>query len=207
MSEAIRLLCADDHPLLRQGIAALVEHQPDIDLVAEAATGVQAVEQFRRYRPDVTLMDLQMPDMSGLDAIIAIRSEFPAARIVVLTTYAGDVLAKRTLSAGAQAYVLKGMVRRELLDTVRAIHAGHKRINPQVALRMARHTADEPLSSREIDVLRLVCDGNSNKRIARQLLITEGTVKSHVNKILVKLGANDRTHAATVAFNRGILGL
>jgi DNA-binding NarL/FixJ family response regulator len=203
----IRILSVDDHPLLREGIAALVNAESDMKLVAEATDGQEAIEKFRLHRPDVTLMDLQMPGLDGIEAIIGIRSEFPNARIVVLTTYTGDTQVLRALKAGAQAYILKGEVHRELLDTVRAVHAGKKRIPPDVAAVLAYHAAEDELSVREIDVLRLIATGNANKEIASQLSIAEGTVKSHVSKILAKLGAIDRTHALTIALKRGIIEL
>jgi DNA-binding NarL/FixJ family response regulator len=203
----IRILAVDDHPLLREGIAALIANQPDMQLVGEAASGVEAVEKYRATQPNVTLMDLQMPEMSGIDAIIAIRGEFPAARIIVLTTYGGDALAERALKAGAQAYVLKGLVRKDLLETIRIVHAGSKRISPDVAAQLANHMGEEGLSAREIEVLSLVATGQSNKIIAAQLFITEATAKGHVKNILAKLGANDRTHAVTLALRRGIIQL
>jgi DNA-binding NarL/FixJ family response regulator len=203
----IRVLSVDDHPLLREGIAALVNAESDMKLVAEAANGQEAIEKFRLHRPDVTLMDLQMPSLNGIEAIIGIRSEFPNARIIVLTTYAGDVQVVRALKAGARGYVLKGHVPRELLDTIRAVHAGQKRIPPEVAAEVADHAVDDELSSREIDVLRLIAAGNANKQIACLLGIAEETVKSHITKILAKLGANDRTHAVTTALKRGIIEL
>ena len=206
-ADAIRVLSVDDHPLLREGIAALIVNQSDMKLVAEASNGHEAIEQFRSHRPDVTLMDLQMPDMSGIDAIIAIRTEFPEAKIIVLTTYAGDALAHRALKAGAQAYILKGSVRKELLDTIRAVHSGKKRIHPEVATQLADHAADDALTPREIEVLSLIAAGNSNKLIADQLSITQETVKGHVKNILSKLGANDRTHAVTLGLKRGIIEL
>jgi DNA-binding NarL/FixJ family response regulator len=174
-------------------------------LVAEAATGREAVEQFRAVRPDVTLLDIQMPEMSGIDALIAIRSEFPAAKILILTTYSGDVLAARALKAGACAYVLKGLVRKDLLDTIRAVHAGQRRIQPDVATGIAAHIGEELLTEREIEVLRLVAAGNSNKEIGRCLNVTEQTAKAHMKRIAMKLGANDRTHAVTLALSRGFL--
>jgi len=206
-TERIRILAVDDHPLLREGIAALIANRPDMELVGEAASGQQAIDTFRSLRPDVTLMDLQMPEMSGIDAIIAIRSEFPAARIVVLTTYGGDALAERALRAGAQAYVLKGLVRKDLLETIRIVHGGSKRISPDVAAQLASHMGETGLSAREIEVLSLVAAGQSNKIIAAQLFITEATAKGHVKSILAKLGANDRTHAVTLALRRGIIQL
>ncbi len=203
----IGVLCVDDHALLREGIAALVNAESDMKLVAEATNGQEAIEKFRLHRPDVTLMDLQMPTLNGIEAIIGIRSEFPNARIIVLTTYAGDVQVLRALKAGAQGYLLKGHVRRELLDTIRAVHAGQKRIPPEVAAELAEHATEDDLTSREIDVLRLIATGNANKEIAAQLSITEDTVKSHVTNILAKLGANDRTHAVTIGLKRGIIEL
>jgi DNA-binding NarL/FixJ family response regulator len=203
----IRILTVDDHPLLRKGIATLVNAEPDMKLVAEASNGEEAVGMFRVHRPDVTLMDLQMPEMNGTEAIVRIQSEFPDARIVVLTTYTGDAQVLRALRAGARAYILKGHVHRELLDTIRAVHAGQKRIPPDVAAELAEHATDDALSSREIDVLQLIALGNSNKRIADQLSIGEATVKSHVANILSKLGAKDRTHAVTIGLKRGIIQL
>jgi DNA-binding NarL/FixJ family response regulator len=203
----INVLSVDDHALLREGIAALVNAESDMQLVAEATNGHEAMEKFRLHRPDVTLMDLQMPALNGIDAIIGIRSEFPNARIIVLTTYAGDVQVLRALKAGARGYILKGHVRRELLDTIRAVHAGQKRIPPEVAAELAEHAVEDDLSSREIDVLRLIATGNANKAIAGELSIAEDTVKSHVTNILAKLGANDRTHAVTIGLKRGIIEL
>jgi len=203
----IRILTVDDHPMLREGIASLVAGQPDMKLVAEASTGREALEQFREHRPDITLMDLQMPDMDGIEAMAAIRGEFPEARVIVLTTYRGDVQVLRALKAGARAYLLKGLLRKELLDTIRAVHAGQKRIPPEVAAVLASHAVDDGLTSREIDVLRLIADGNANKLIADRLSIAEETVKGHVKNILSKLGASDRTHAVTVALKRGIIDL
>jgi len=203
----IRILIADDHPLLREGIAALVGAEPDMKLVAQAATGREAIAQFKLNRPDVTLMDLQMPDMGGIEAIIALRGEFPNARIIVLTTYTGDVQVLRALKAGARAYLLKGRVNTELLEVIRAVHSGQKRIPPEIAAELAEHATDDDLSVREIDVLRLVAAGNGNKEIAAQLLITEETVKNHVTHILSKLGANDRTHAVTIGIKRGFIQL
>jgi DNA-binding NarL/FixJ family response regulator len=203
----IRVFAVDDHALLREGIAALVNAESDMELIAEASNGQEAIEKFRLHRPDVTLMDLQMPTMNGIEAIIGIRSEFPNARIVVLTTYVGDVQVLRALKAGARGFILKGHVPRELLDTIRAVHAGQKRIPPEVAAELAEHTAEDELSLREIDVLRLIAKGNANKDIAAQLAIVEDTVKSHVTSILAKLGANDRTHAVTLGLRRGIIEL
>ena len=206
-TRTIRVLVADDHALLRHGVASLVNAQPDMELVAQASTGREAVEQYRRHRPDITLMDLQMSDMSGIEAMIGIRSEFPNARIIVLTTYTGDVQVVRALRAGARAYLLKGSVHTDLVETIRAVHAGQKRVPPEVAAEVAGHAGEEELSAREIDVLRLIARGNANKEIAAQLSITEETVKSHVARILGKLGANDRTHAVTIGLQRGIIEL
>jgi DNA-binding NarL/FixJ family response regulator len=203
----IRILTADDHPLLRSGIGALIATQPDMQLVAEAATGREAVHLHRELNPDVTLMDLQMPDMSGLDAIIAIKSEAFSARIIVLTTYSGDVLAQRALKAGAQAYVLKSLVRTEILNTIRIVHAGEKQVQVDVAAEMAKHTADASLTNREVQVLQLVASGCANKAISASLDINEETTKSHIKNILAKLGANDRTHAVSLGLKRGIISL
>ena len=203
----IRILTVDDHPLLREGIAALVNAESDMKLVAEASNGLDAVEKFRMHRPDVTLMDIQMPGLNGVQAISQIRTEFPGARIIVLTTYSGDAQVVSALRAGARAYILKGQVHRELLDTIRAVHAGQKRIPPEIAAELAQHVADDDLTPREIDVLRLIAAGNANKQIADQLSIGEATVKSHVTNILSKLGANDRAHAVTIGLKRGIIEL
>src|SRR5712692_5145381 len=204
---SIRILAVDDHPLFRSGIAALLATQPDMSLVAEASNGREAIERFRAHRPDITLMDLQMPEMNGLDAMIAIRDEFPEARIIVLTTYTGDVQVLRALKAGAQAYVMKNLVHKELLQTIRAVYAGRKTMSPEVAAQVAAHSGEESLTAREIDVLRLIAAGSANKEIAAQLSITEETVKSRVKNILLKLGANDRTHAVTIGLKRGIIEL
>ncbi|HEY5809656.1 MAG TPA: response regulator transcription factor [Povalibacter sp.] len=201
----IRILVVDDHPLLREGVAALVAGQSDMRLVAEASTGDEAIEQFRKLRPDVTLLDIQMPGMTGTDALVAIRSEFPDARVIILTTYGGDVLAQRALAAGAYAYVLKGSVRKDLLDTIRTVHLGRRRIHAEVASMLAAHLGEENLSNREVEVLTLVAAGNSNKEIGVRLSITEETTKAHMKRIIAKLGANDRTHAVTLALARGIL--
>jgi len=203
----IRILSVDDHALLRGGVAALLAAQPDMALVAEASNGREAIEQFRIHRPDITLMDLQMPETNGLDAIIAICSEFPAARIIVLTTYTGDVQVLRALKAGARGYLLKGLLRKELLETIRLVHAGQKRMPAEVAQELAEHATDDSLSVREIEVLTLISGGNANKEIAALLTITEETVKGHVKNILAKLNANDRTHAVTIGLKRGIIDL
>lgn len=207
MMSMIRILSVDDHPVVREGIVALIARQSDMELIAEASNGRDAVELFRKHRPDVTLMDLQMPEMNGIDALSAIRLEFPNARIIVLTSYAGDIQVFRALRAGARAYLLTGMLRKELLETVRAVHSGQKRISSEVASEIAEHVTDDALTPREIDVLRLVAGGNANKEIAAQLGLTEETVKSHVKNILAKLGANDRTHAVTMGLKRGIIDL
>ena len=204
---SIRIMTVDDHPLMRQGIAALVSVERDMQLIAEASDGEEAIAQFRLHRPDVTLMDLQMPSMNGTEAISRIRSEFPDARILVLSTYAGDVQILRAIKAGARGYLLKGNVRTELLAAIRTIHAGHKRIPPEIAAELAEHAADDQLSSREIEVLRLIAAGNANKQIADKLSIGESTVKNHISNILSKLGANDRAHAVTIALKRGIIEL
>jgi DNA-binding NarL/FixJ family response regulator len=203
----IRILAADDHALVRTGIATLVNAQPDMKLIAEASNGQEAVETFRFHHPDVTLMDLQMPGFNGIEAIDCILSEFPDARIIVLTTYTGDVQVLRALKAGARGYVLKGHVHRELLEAIRAVHAGQKRIPPDIAAELAEHAAEDELTTREIEVLRLIAAGNSNKLVADQLSIGEVTVKTHVTNILSKLGANDRGHAVTIALKRGIIEL
>ena len=203
----IRILCVDDHPLLREGIAGVLEGEADMQLVAEASNGREAVEAFRQCLPDITLMDLQMPELSGLQAIAAIRAEFPAAKIIVLTTYSGDVQAVRALKAGAQGYLLKSSLRKELLETIRAVLAGRRRIPAEIASEIAEHATDSELTQREIEILGGVAAGNSNKRVAAQLTISEETVKAHMKSILSKLGANDRTHAVTIALRRGILGV
>jgi len=203
----IRLLSVDDHAIVRDGIVRLIATQPDMELIAEASDGQEAVEQFRKHRPDVTLMDLQMPNMNGIDAISSIRGEFPEARIIVLTTYEGDVQVVRALKAGAQAYLLKGSLRKELLDAIRAVHAGQRRMSAEVAAAIAEHATDSALSPKEISVLTLIAGGNANKEIAAQLSVSEESVKSYVRSILAKLGANDRTHAVTIGLKRGIIGL
>ena len=201
----IRILIVDDHPLLRQGIIALIADEQDMTVVAEAADGREAIQQFRAHHPDVTLMDLQMPEMNGLDAMISIRGEFPEARIIVLTTYTGDVQARRALQAGARAYLLKNSLHKDLLGTIRAVHAGRKTLSPEVSFELAEHAAEETLSPLEVRVLRLIAEGNSNKEIAQLLSVTEDAVKGQVRNILAKLGANDRTHAAMIGVKRGII--
>jgi len=203
----IRILSVDDHPVLRGGIAALIAGQPDMQMIAESSNGREAIQQFRAHHPDITLMDLQMPEMSGLDAIIAIRGEFPDAKIIVLTTYGGDVQALRALQAGARAYLLKNLVHKELLDTIRAVHAGRKAMSPQVSYELAEHATDDALTKAEIEVLQLIASGNANKQIADRLSITEDTVKGRVKNILSKLDASDRTHAAMIGIRRGIIEL
>lgn len=206
-TKPIRILLADDHPVLREGVRALAADEADMEFVAEASSGLEAIEEFRKHRPDVVLMDLQMPDMNGIDAMMAIRKEFPNARFIVLTTYAGDVRISQALKAGARGYLLKSLLRRELLDTIRAVHAGQKRIPAELAGQVADHLADDSLTAREIEVLRLIAAGNANKIVADKLSITEETVKGHVKSILSKLGVNDRTHAVTVGLKRGIIEL
>jgi DNA-binding NarL/FixJ family response regulator len=203
----IRILTVDDHPLVREGIAGLIGVQPDMTLVGEACNGREAIQQFRTCHPDITLMDLQMPEMNGLDALIAIRSEFSDARVIVLTTYAGDVQIVRALKAGAQAYLLKNTLHKELLGTIRTVQAGKRALSPEASYEIAEHATDDALTPAEIAVLRLIAAGNANKQIADQLSITEETVKSRVKCILSKLGANDRTHAAMIGFKRGIIEL
>jgi DNA-binding NarL/FixJ family response regulator len=203
----IRILVADDHPIFRQGVAGLLEGEADMALVAEASSGRDAVQQFRTHHPDVTLMDLQMPEMNGLDATIAIRNEFPQARIIMLTTYSGDVQVLRALRAGAQGYLLKNLLHKELLDTIRAVYFGKKTLSPEASHQIAAHATDDALTPGEISVLSLIAAGNANKQIASQLSISEDTVKSRVKNILSKLGANDRTHAAMIGLKRGIIDL
>jgi DNA-binding NarL/FixJ family response regulator len=201
----IRILAVDDHLLLRKGIAAVIEEEGDLTLVGEAATGGEAIERYRELRPDVTLMDLQLPDMNGIDAINAIRNEFPAACIVVLTTYRGDIQALRAFQAGARGYLLKSMIRKDLLETIRIVHSGKRHVPPEIAGELANHVAMDQLSEREVAVLQKVARGNSNKIIADELEVTERTVKAHMSSIMSKLGANDRTHAVTIAMKRGFI--
>ena len=203
----IGVLAVDDHPLVRGGIGGLVGVQPDMTLLGEASDGREAIQKFRTLRPDITLMDLQMPEMNGLDALIAIRTEFPDAKVIVLTTYSGDVQIIRALKAGAQAYLLKSTLHKELLDTIHAVHAGRKTLSPEVSCQVAEHVADDALTPAEISVLKLIARGNANKQIADQLSITEETVKSRVKCILSKLDANDRTHAAMIGLRRGVIEL
>ncbi len=206
-SSQIRILAVDDHALVRDGIAGLVGVQPDMVMVGVASNGREAIQQFRMLHPDVTLMDLQMPEMNGIEALIAIRNEFPDAKVIVLTTYAGDVQILRALKAGAQGYLLKNTLHKELLETIRAIHAGKKSLSPEASYEIAEHATDDTLTPAEVAVLRLIAAGNANKQIADQLSITEETVKSRVKNILSKLGANDRTHAAMIGLKRGIIEL
>jgi len=203
----IRILAIDDHPLVREGIAGLIGVQGDMVLVGQASSGREAVQQFRAHRPDITLMDVQLPDMSGLDALMVIRNEFPDARIIVLTTYAGDAQIVRALKAGAQGYLLKSTLHQDLLETIRAVHAGRKNLSPEVSYQLAEHMTDERLTPAEILVLKLIATGSSNKQIADQLSVTEETIKGRVKNILAKLGANDRTHAAMIGVKRGIIEL
>jgi DNA-binding NarL/FixJ family response regulator len=210
MSEApatIRILAVDDHPLIREGIARLIEHEADMQLVAKADNGREAIRQFRALRPDITLMDLQMPEMSGLDAIIAVRSEFPDARIIVLTTYPGDVQVLRALKAGAQAYLLKTTLNTELRHTIRAVHAGRQSLSAEISYDLAKHATEDALTAAEVRVLRLIADGHANKEIAARLSLSEDTVKGQVSRILSKLEANDRTHAVVIGLRRGIITL
>ena len=203
----IRILTVDDHPLVREGIAGLVDVQPDMTLVGKASDGREAIQAFRKLRPDITLMDLQMPVLNGLDALIAIRNECSSAKVIVLTTYAGDAQILRALKAGAQGYLLKNMLHKELLETIRAVHAGKKALSPEISYELAEHVSDDALTPAEVSVLKLIATGNANKQIADQLSVTEETVKSRVKCILSKLGANDRTHAAMIGMRRGIIDL
>jgi len=201
----IRIQVVDDHPVVRQGVSGLLADQTDMKLVGEASNGLEAIQQFRKHRPDVSLMDLQMPEMNGMDAMISILGEFPDARIVVLTTYAGDAQVMRALKAGARAYLLKSTLHKELLDTIRAVHTGKRTVSPEISFQLAEHGTDESLTPGEIAVLNLIAAGNANKQIADQLSVTEETVKGRVKNILSKLGANDRTHAAMIGIKRGII--
>ena len=201
----IRIFCVDDHPLMREGIAAIIRNEPDMLLVAEASNGREAIQGFREHRPDITLMDLRLPDISGVDAMIAIRSDFADARVIMLTTFEGDAEMLRALEAGAQGYSLKTMPRKQLLDMIRRVHAGKKHIPPEVAARLAEHLSDEALSKREVDVLKRIAEGNRNSDIAELLFISEETVKGHIKHIMDKLGASDRTEAVTIGIRRGII--
>jgi len=203
----IRVFSVDDHPLLHEGIATVIRYQPDMLLVAEASNGKQAIQRYREHEPDVTLMDLRLPDMSGIDAMIAIRSEFPDANIIILTTFAGDVEIQRALEAGARAYVLKSMPPKELVDTIRQVHAGKRRISPEIAAHLAEHYSDETLTRREVEVLRQVAGGSRNRDIAEKLFIAEETVKVHIKHIMEKLGAADRTQAVAIGVRRGFIHL
>jgi DNA-binding NarL/FixJ family response regulator len=205
MTNPIRILAVDDHALVRKGITAILASQPDMSLVAEASNGREAVEQFRSHRPDITLMDLQMPELNGLDAMIAIRAEFPDARIIMLTTYAGDVQVLRAMKVGARGYLLKTLLDKELLETIRAVHAGKKVLSAEASYELAEHVSSDALTPAEIDVLRLIAAGHANKQIANQLSITEDSVKGRVKSILSKLGATDRTQAAMIGVRRGII--
>ena len=207
VTNAIRILSVDDHPLLREGIAAIINSQQDMCVIADAASSKDAIEQFRKHKPDVTLMDLRLPDKSGIDAMISIRTEFPEARIIMLTTFEGDVEIQRALEAGARAYLLKSMPPKELLEVIRQVHAGKKRVPPQLAAQLAEHISDEPLTSREIEVLSQIAEGNRNREIGEKLFITEETVKVHIKNIMGKLGASDRTQAVAIAIRRGIIHL
>jgi DNA-binding NarL/FixJ family response regulator len=201
----IRVLCVDDHSVVRDGIEFALQQQGDMEFVGGAKNGVEGIEAFRKFRPDVTLMDLQMPQMNGIDALAAIRTEFPQARIVILTTYSGDIQASRALKNGAVGYLLKGMLRTDLIDTIRCVHAGQRRIPPQIAAEIAEHFTADALSAREVEVLRIVAAGHSNKIVADRLFISQDTVKGHMKSVFAKLQANDRTHAVMIAMKRGFL--
>jgi len=203
----IRIFSVDDHPLLREGIAAIIDNQPDMQMVAQAATGSEAIQMFRQHVPDVTLLDLRLPDMSGIDVLIAIRSEFPEARVVMLTTFEGDVDIRRALEAGARGYVLKNMPPKDLVEVIRQVNKGRKRIPAEVAAHLAEYVGEDNLTEREVDVLRHIASGNRNREIGEQLFISEETVKVHIKHIMEKLGASDRTQAVAIAVRRGIIQL
>src|SRR6201997_5894578 len=204
---AIRILCVDDHPLMREGITAVIQNEPDMLVIGEASNGQEALQAFRKHHPDITLMDLRLPDMSGIDALIAIRAEYAAARVIMLTTFEGDAEIQRALEAGAQGYMLKSMPRKQLVDMIRKVHAGKKQIPPEVAVQLIEHIGDETLSKREVEVLQKVAGGNRNSDIAALLFISEETVKGHIKHIMEKLGAGDRTEAVAIAIRRGIIQL
>ena len=203
----IRVFCVDDHPLMREGIAAVIRNEPDMELVAEASTGQEAIQGFRAHRPDVTLMDVRMPDMGGIDALLAIRTQFADARVIMLTTFEGDAEIQRALAAGAQGYMLKSMPRKQLVETIRKVHAGHKHLPPEVAAQLMEHLLGETLSKREVEVLQKVAGGNRNSEIAALLFVSEETVKGHIKHIMEKLGAGDRTEAVSIGVRRGIIHL